>query len=162
MSNDTFLKLKDYALKLLSIRLRSIYEIQGKLISYCIKKGFNRNEVENVIAYLQKTDLLNDNRFAKWWIEQRQGFKPKGSRVIKMELLDKGVAREIVDTVFQEMETVKGKEFESALLYIGRKMNNWKNYPFDQQKKKIEGLLFRRGFRWDLIRAVIDCTLKKA
>lgn len=160
MENEDYQKLKDYALKLLSFRPRSVKEIEDKLLRYSIKKGFGQKNSELVIENFKSIGLLDDYDFAKWWVRERRDFRPKGTYLLKFELKSKGIDDEIIDRVLSEED--KGKDLESALKVADKKEGFWKHLPINQAKIKLSNLLLRRGFSWDIIYKVIDCRLQKS
>src|SRR5258708_21103451 len=44
----------------------------------------------DLFAKLKNLELIDDTKFAKWWIEIRQSFSPKSKRVLNNELQIKG------------------------------------------------------------------------
>lgn len=161
MENVTYQKLKDYALKLLSIRPRSKEEIRGKLLWFSIKRGISAKLVEKLTEELVSHNFLNDEEFAIWWVEQRRSFRPKGQRAIRFELQGKKVDKEIIDKVLKRNKGETG-EFELAQKLVGKKLSLYKNETPEIKKRKITSLLLRRGFDWEIVKKVIDSLLKKA
>ncbi|MBM3283745.1 regulatory protein RecX [Candidatus Gottesmanbacteria bacterium] len=161
IENGNYQKLRNYALRLLSIRPRSIEEIKGKLLWYSIKKGISNKLVGSLIEELLSQNLINDEEFAIWWIEQRRSFRPKGKRLIKLELLEKKVDREIIDKMLEKKE-VGSSEFELGQKLVSKKASLFKNETAEVKKRKIANLLLRRGFDWGTISKVIDSVFKKS
>lgn len=162
MNDETVEKLRDYALKLLSFRPRSTQEIRGKLKQFSIKRGIKQILVDKVINDLTILNLINDEEFAKWWIEQRRTFRPKGGIVLKIELKNKGIDKEIIDKILSLGEGEKNRERENALTVVGKKLPLYKNLPKEKIKVRLAGHLARRGFTWEVIYQVIDEVLKKS
>lgn len=82
------------AFKLLSYRPRTVQEIKLRL-----KKISDSSKlIKKVIDRLIKENLLNDQEFTSWWIDQRTRFKPKGNFALKAELFQKGVNRDIISS----------------------------------------------------------------
>lgn len=160
MHDENYQKLRDYSLKLLSLRSRSISEIRKKLLYYCQKHKLSQILIPKIIDELVQQNLLNDEEFVKWWVEQRQTFRPKGKIVIRMELLAKGVNREIIDKVFASDQN-KNSELASAEKIVYKKINLYNNLPALQLKRKLEEHLLRRGFTWDVIRRAVDSEVQK-
>src|SRR3989338_8918908 len=83
------------ALRFVSIRPRSQKEIRF----WFKRKRIASGVVQRVFNQLERAGFVDDKAFASWWVEQRLAFRPKALRLIKLELLSKGVAREIIDEV---------------------------------------------------------------
>ncbi|MCL5676039.1 MAG: RecX family transcriptional regulator [Patescibacteria group bacterium] len=58
--------------------------------------------------------LIDDEKFCLWWIEQRQNFRPGGKRLLKLELLKKGVRHELVNQVLDSL-AFDSREKENCL-----------------------------------------------
>jgi regulatory protein len=160
MDDEKYQKLKDYALRLLSFRPRTVKEIESKLLQFSIKKGIQRELIDKTIKDLSCRNLINDEQFVIWWVEQRQSFKPKGIRAIKIELIQKGIDRKLIDNVLLKYKT-KDSEFETAARIVDKKISSYRNLSYMEKKTKIANFLLRRGFDWDVIYKVIDSILRK-
>lgn len=92
---STFDYLTAKALRLLSYRPRSIKEIKKRLT----KTNADTHTINRVIDNLINQNLLNDREFAHWWVDQRVKFRPRGNYALTQELVQKGLDREIIDSV---------------------------------------------------------------
>lgn len=92
---STFEYLTARALRLLSYRPRSIREITQRLT----KTNADTHTINRVINNLIDQNLLNDQEFAQWWVDQRVKFRPRGNYALTQELAQKGIDREIIDSV---------------------------------------------------------------
>ena len=137
--------------RFLSFRPRSEKEIRD----FLQKK--HPSLVTKVTERLQELGYVDDTKFVAWWIEQRQGRKPKGMQLIIRELLSKGIDR---NTIEQVLYSEMGDQKELAKKAISRKLDTLKNVPYVKQKKKLGDFLFRRGFSGDVIRRVVDDAVK--
>ncbi len=120
--------------------------------------------LHRVTHRLRDLGYLDDAKFASWWIDQRQSHKPKGSRLIALELKAKGVSDDLVKSflVKRRDRFTCGRNFidtdsESALAKraVEKKLPLWQKLPKLEQKKKIYGFLGRRGFDAETIHRVI-------
>ncbi len=90
--------LKDRALGLLANRPRGRAELQRRLAH-----GTKAHPppppdlVRAVLDELAQEGLVDDTAFAEYWVEQRDRFRPKGSRALRAELAQQGVARADVE-----------------------------------------------------------------
>lgn len=160
MDRENYQKLRDYALKLLSIRPRSQAEIKKKLLSFSIKWDISENLVEELILDLKRENLINDEEFALWWKDQRSRSNPKGKYAIKFELIQKGVEREIIDKVLSNRGDQEA-EFEKAQKLAAKKLPRYRQLKKREIKTKLSNCLFRRGFDWDTVLRVVDSLLQK-
>ncbi|MFC1627120.1 regulatory protein RecX [Patescibacteria group bacterium] len=133
-------RLLSKSLRLLSYRPRSIYEIKQKLkkITPLDKK------INKAIDYLIDKNLLNDQQFTKWWVDQRLSFRPKGNIALKQELFQKGIDRQIIEANL--LSSSQEKKAAKKLLQLKSKPDQQKAYQY----------LRTRGFTSQTISSVID------
>lgn len=146
-------KLYNKALKFLSYRPRSEKEMRD----YLEKKGGDTKIVEEITGKLKKQNLVDDHAFTTWWIEQRSRFRPKGRYLLWLELLKKGIKKEIIeDSLFSEK-----KELALAKKAARKKVKSYKNLEPLEFRRKMTAFLARRGFNWEVIKKVLEEILKK-
>lgn len=87
--------LKARALRLLSGREHSRAELARKLGSEA-----NQDELDALLDRLESLDLLSDARFAESYVRSRQA--RIGNRRLRMELRQKGVADDLIDSALNE------------------------------------------------------------
>ncbi len=152
-NSGLYQKLLDASLNFVSFRPRSEKEIKAYLVKKLSRlsvipaeAGIQLPILARVITRLRELDYVNDEKFAAWWVEQRQSHKPKGSRLIAQELKAKGVSVALTTT----------DEKGLAKRSVARKLVQWQHLPKFEQKKKIYGFLGRRGFDGETIHRVID------
>jgi regulatory protein len=86
------------ATRFLEARSRSITEVRRRLTS----AGYQAALVEDAIARLSDLGVLDDEAFARAWVESRDRARPRGERALREELRLKGVDRSHVDLVLAE------------------------------------------------------------
>ncbi len=136
--------------KLLSYRPRSEREISD----YLAKKKTGPLLTKLVIATLKKQKYLDDEEFARWWVDQRSRFRPRGKRALRGELIKKGVSREIIDQVFQS-ELADRDLQDLALKAARKKQARYRDLDQQEFRKKMTAFLARRGFNWETIKTVL-------
>lgn len=161
-------KLTEKALRFLSFRPRSERELRDHLRrkvsrSQSIKVSKmaidatdaidTPDTIDTVIDRLEHLGYINDSEFARWWIEQRQTHSPRGARLVRSELYQKGVSQEIIDQVLPEDEE---GEVERALKTAKKKLRSYKNLNPQEFKQKMGQYLARRGFDWEVIKETLD------
>ncbi len=83
------------ALHFLSYRPRSSAEVRQNLS----KRGISESLIDETVNRLQEAGLVNDEAFARAWVENRNTFRPSGKPALRMELRRKGLSDEIVQSV---------------------------------------------------------------
>ena len=124
----------------LSYRPRSREEVRRYLRGKRIPPAI----IDNALERLQRLDLINDQAFSSFWVENREKFSPRGARSLKNELRMKGVDREVAD----EMVTDENDE-ERALLAGHKKALSLMRIPtmdFATFRTRLGSFLQRRGF----------------
>jgi len=139
----------DAAVRYLGSRPRSVAEIKRHLRT----KRFDDESQDKAIDQLRAQRYIDDEAFARYWVEQRVRFRPKGARALVSELLAKGVARETIDVVLGEADP--DAETKRAREAIRRPMARWLAMDPNERKRKIHQYLVARGFSYEVIEAVI-------
>lgn len=159
ISAHQFQKLFRLVTNFLSYRPRSEKEIktylQRKWRAETTKEQHRKN-IEKIIVKLKQQKLVNDQEFANWWINQRQEFRPRGKRLLKLELRQKGIDIQLI-----EKALTKYDEFAAALRVTKKQMKSLKKLESLKAKQKLKNLLFRRGFNWEVIQRVVDELTKQ-
>jgi len=151
ISQGEFSKVYNRVLKFLGYRPRSQKELAG----WFARKNVGEATRKVVFKKLKKQKLVSDKNFAKWWIEQRLSFRPRGARLIKLELLKKGISREVIESLFEKIN-IDLSEKERAKKAAEKKFKSLKRFSRQKQKEKLSQFLIRRGFLWETIRKVLD------
>jgi regulatory protein len=139
------------AYRLLSYRPRTLREVR----TYLSKKGASDLLIEKVLAHLAEQELVDDQQFARWWIEQRLQFRPKGVIVLKSELLEKGIDRQVVDEVLVDYEVeIDNPEVIENLAQ--KAVKHYHGLNKREKRHRLNQYLARRGFPFGLIRAAVD------
>ena len=81
------------AVRFLESRARSTAEVRRRLAG----AGYRAVLVDGAIARLVELGMLDDEAFARSWIESRDRARPRGEHALRRELQLKGVDRAVVD-----------------------------------------------------------------
>ncbi len=146
-----FLKAKNYTFKLLSYRQRSTKEINERLK----KRGFAPRVIKQTIEYLSQLQFLNDESFAKSWIQAKIQSKPSGRFLLRYQLRQKGVAEEVLEKVFSEYLS-QYNEADAARKLAASRRKRYKGLESPKVKKRLYDYLCRRGFTQEAILQAID------
>ncbi len=111
---------------------------------------YPKEAVESAIAYVTSYGYLDDRRYAEHYIEwKKQG---KGKARLKMELVQKGISREIIEEVLESTDFGETREMIRQIILKKRKTNIPMN---EKEKQKLYGFLMRKGFPSSDILAVM-------
>ncbi len=141
---------KAYALKLLGYRARSRKEMLRRLKI----KGFDDGRINHAIKFLEDTGLLSDETLAPQLFRHSVEDKSLGKRGIRAFLTARGLDRELVDKTLL-LHTVEMEE-KSARELAERKLKTMKNYPENVIRRRLRGMLQRRGISGDVINRVVN------
>ncbi|MBI2026065.1 MAG: regulatory protein RecX [Candidatus Levybacteria bacterium] len=154
---DDFEKLLNKAFKFLSYRPRSEKEVRD----YLIKKKADELTLTRITQSLKENNFLNDTDFAKWWIEQRTKFRPKAQRLIKLELIQKGIGKDLIDKLLQDKSIETLTDLDKAKRIAQKKLQRYKNEVPQKQYEKLVRFLASKGFNWDTIKKIVDQLIPK-
>jgi len=135
------------ALNFLSYRPRSEAEVRRNLRSKRIEDSI----IEAVIDRLTQAGLLDDREFARYWVENRLQFRPKGVRALRQELRDKGVPAPVIDDVLADIDEEAAAR-KAARVGARRLMHLG---PADF-RRKLGMYLARRGFSYAVIHPLVE------
>ena len=86
------------AARFLEVRPRSVAEVRRRLG----QTGYRPELIDGAIERLSELGMLDDEAFARAWVESRDRARPRGERAIRQELGLKGVDRATIDLVLGE------------------------------------------------------------
>jgi regulatory protein len=135
---------REKALRFLEPRPRSTTELKQHLT----KKKIAAEVIEAVVTRLTEAGLLDDAAFAKYWVENREAFRPRAGRALKIELKRKGLSNTDIADAVGEID-----ESESAYRAGVARAQRW--HELDQRTfmDKLCAFLIRRGFAYAVAKA---------
>lgn len=139
----------------LTIRNRSEKEIRD----YLAKKKADPDIIDAIVAKLYEQKFLNDEAFARSWVRSRAMFRPRGKRMLQIELAQKGIAKDIIQKVLEEEQEDVPDELTQAKNLIAKRVERLKDHPRQELYNKVGAFLGRRGYGWEVIKKAIDETL---
>lgn len=132
-----YLRKKTLTKKLRNRKTGEIYE----------KKGVSSLSVDQTITRLKQKKYIDDERFARFWVENRNQRKGISVRKLKAELSQKGVSVNIQEKIFAENLRSDADEIKKIIEKKSRK------YP---DKQKLISYLARQGFSFDEIKKALN------
>lgn len=140
------------ALGRLDVRPRSEAEIRR----YLSGKKYKSEIINLVIERLKGARLLSDRDFAKFWVENRESFRPRSARALQYELRQKGVPKEEIARVVGKLD-----EPESAYRAARQRAERWTGLEATEFRAKVSGFLARRGFGYQVTRDTVTRIWKE-
>lgn len=137
----------DKTLNLLSFRLRSEWELRD----YLRRKNCPPEIADKILNKLSINGYVNDEQFAKRWVENRRLMKATSRRRLSQELKQKRIPNEIIDRVLAD-DKDQTDEREVLKQLIERKHQR---YP---DKLKFMQYLARQGYNYDDIKSALSET----
>jgi regulatory protein len=143
---DEVERAREKALNYLSYRPRSEAELQ----SHLLKSDFTEATVDEVLYRLREVGLVDDEAFARYWVDNRARFRPRGKRMLVHELRQKGVASGVIETALAEYD-----EGAAAQHVAEEQARRLAHLAPEVARRRLWDRLMRRGFSTDIIREVL-------
>lgn len=113
--------------KYISVRIRSVYEMK----EYLKRKEIENEEIEKNIEKLINNNLLNDEAFAKAFVNDKLNFTTMGPYKIEQELkkhhIDSDIIYQCLNTIDDEIIDNKINKQITKLIKTNRKKQNLRN-----------------------------------
>ena len=93
-------------MRFLEARSRSIAEVRRRLTG----AGYRADLVDSAITRLAELGVLDDEAFARGWVESRDRARPRGERALRDELRLKGIERSLVDEVLGDRRELRAND----------------------------------------------------
>ena len=143
-----FGKLYQRALEWVLVRPRSERELRDYLYKKIYEKKLDKNYIDRIIEKLKDKKYVDDLKFAEYYVENRFSKKGISLKRLKMELLKKGVSKEIIEEVLAGSSRNEEEEIKKVILK--------KRSKYDDEK--LTAYLVRQGFQYDLVRELVRQT----
>jgi len=139
------------ALRFLEARPRSIAEVRTRLG----RKDFAPEAIDAAIARLAELELLDDAAFARYWVENRQAYRPRGAGALRDELRRKGIDADVTAEVLDN--TLTGDEAAYASGLARAVLHKYAGSPDRNAfSRRMGSYLQRRGYTFEVIRPIVD------
>jgi regulatory protein len=137
-----------YGLRLLALRARSERELRQRFQA----RGADASLIDAAVARLKDGGWIDDEAFARAWVESRRRASPRGDRLLQRELFAKGVARPVADAAISEDSS---DELELARAAAAKKARTLSAEAEPVFVRRLTSFLLRRGFEWDTASTVV-------
>lgn len=136
------------ALRALRRRPRTESEVQGDLE----RAGFTPDIASGVLAELRRQGLVDDARWARWFVGARLAHRPQGADALVNEMQARGVAADLAAAALAA--TAVGSELERALGAARQRLASLRRLPRERAAGRLARFLAGRGFGADTVSAV--------
>lgn len=109
-----------------------------------VKKGVSKELTERVYDRLIEKGYLDDEKFAKFWVENRNVRKGTSRRKLQSELMAKGVNQAIIEQTLGQSDREDSDELQKIIAKKARRYDD---------EKKFMAYLMRQGFSYDDVKA---------
>ena len=148
-SQELFWQAKEQAIHFLSFRPRSVDEV----VRHLTAKGYDEALTGRVIEHLKQVQLVDDEAFARYWVDQRESFKPRSQIALRYELQKKGVSRPVIDEAVGQVD-----EEATAQTLAWQRSGRLAHLPYPEFRQKLGRYLQQRGFSYATIEQVTQET----
>lgn len=143
---DELLEAKKKAMSLLQHMDRTEWQLRDKLLT----KGFSEDAVEGAVAYVKSFHYLDDLRFATHFVAIHH--EQRSIRRLKQELYQRHVPEEYIDIALESID----RDDSTALRAAVQKLTKGETDFSYEEKQKLAGKLYRKGFRLSDIKRELD------
>ncbi|MBC8561245.1 regulatory protein RecX [Jutongia huaianensis] len=143
---DELLEAKKKAMSLLKYMDRTEWQLRDKLAA----KGFSEEAVEGAVDYVKSFHYLDDYRYAVHFVELH--YEQRSRQRMRQDLYQRHVPEEYIDLALESICENDDIALQEAL----RKITKGETEYSYEEKQKIAGKLYRKGFRLGDIKRVLD------
>ena len=147
MESDLYHRCFETALRFLAYRPRSELEIKQRLY----RRGFGDDVISRVLVRLREQNLINDVAFAQFWKDSRLSSNPKSRRLIKYELMRKGIAGDAVDKAIGDVDD-RDNAYKAGM----KKARLLSSLGHEEFRRRLSSYLKWRGFGYEVIDSVSE------
>jgi len=134
------------AVNFLSYRDRTQAEVRNHLHAL----GVQAETVEWVMERLERSRLVDDQRFVHNWVENRNEFRPRSRKALAYELRQKGISEGAIQDALEDHN-----EDEMAYQAAVKQAGKLAHLEWPQFRQKMYAHLARRGFNYEISAPVV-------
>lgn len=139
-------------------KLESTARSRAELAEALERKHIPDDVASTVLDRFEELGLVDDEAFARSWVESRRRSKGLATKVLAMELRRKGIDDETAQAVLAELDP--DDERAAAHRLVQRKLRSMSGLDATTQIRRLTGMLARKGYApqvaFDVVRAELD------
>ena len=128
---------------------RCVKDVRDKLKIYDI----SQEERNKILDYLLDNRFVNDERFAKSFVRGKINQSGWGLNKIRFHLVQKGIAKEIIDEALEQMDEEDYRQRLTDILKV--KAKSVKAETEFEKKRKLAAYVMQKGFEGSLVWEVL-------
>lgn len=132
------------ARKILLDQLTGQARSRSELAARLARKGVPAEVGERLLDRFQEVGLVDDEAFARAWVQSRQVGKGLARRALAQELRRKGVADDVAAAALDQVDPEE--EVEAARLLVRRKLRTVASLDHAVAVRRLSGMLARKGY----------------
>lgn len=148
------------ARKILLDQLTGRARSRSELATTLARKGVPDEVATQLLDRFEDVGLVDDEAFARSWVESRQAGKGLARRALSQELRRKGVDDEVAREVLEEVDPED--EVESARTLVRRKLRSVARLERDAAVRRLAAMLARKGYPPGVAFRVVREELERA
>ncbi|OLO28205.1 recombination regulator RecX [Alkalihalophilus pseudofirmus] len=145
LSEDKVKKAYNLALSYLTFRMRSEKEVED----YLRRKEYEEVEISKVVAKLKEYSFLNDEAFARAFVNTKKSTAVKGPKLIEQELYNKGIKGRLAE------EALNGYTYAEQLEHVNKWMEKQAKKTLKESERayhqRVTRQLLAKGFSYEVI-----------
>lgn len=123
---------------------------EAEVLAY-LRRSYPYDIAEQVVADLRQRSLIDDAEFARLWTQSRLRSKPRSAWLVKRELMNKGIRRDLAEAAVSECD-----DSENAYRAASRYSRRLDGADYETFHRRLYGYMGRRGFSESLSRSIIS------
>ncbi len=126
---------------------------RAELATALRKKQVPDDIATRLLDRFTEVGLIDDEAFARLWVDSRQRGKGLARRALAMELRHKGIDDDVARCVLDEIEP--DDERQAAARLVRRKLHSVRSAPEPARTRRLMGMLARKGYPPGLALSVV-------
>lgn len=151
---------ENVARQILLRRLTDQPRSRSELAESLAKKNVPDDIAQRMLDRFEELGLVNDEEFARMWVQSRQRTRGLAPRVLAMELRRKGIDDDIVRDVLSDVDPES--ERAAAHQLVQKKLRSMAGLDDTTRIRRLTGMLARKGYApqvaFDVVRVELEAT----
>lgn len=110
--------------------------------------------IKETIHYLKENGYINDALYLDQYIKTQESLSPKGNRVLKQDLLKRGLSPDQIQSALSQRDPDQIKADAQHL--ADRFLRAKSHLPIRKREEKLREMLYRKGFDSSLIQEILQ------